>query len=272
MGRTFKKIRKYMDLIVILIVIAVAALIFFISSNRNQYKGVFSGFISGSVYYVSKVINYPLEFSSDIFRHYIYLVSVKKSNEKLKGEVSILKYNLNKDKVLEIENRDLKKLLNIRNIISHKTVAATVTMHGIQSWFGSFYINKGKKNGISVGDGVVSYGGILGRVIATYAHSSKVIPITNPKCAFSVVDAKTRVMGIAEGIGNGYLKMKFVFSSQKVNPRDKILTSGLGGIFTAGLLVGRVIFVKSKSYNIFKKIVIKPHKNLFNSKYVLVIE
>ncbi|MHB1665405.1 MAG: rod shape-determining protein MreC, partial [bacterium] len=127
-----------------------------------------------------------------------------------------------------------------------------------------------QNNGINVGEGIVSESGVMGRIIETERYSSKAIAITNPKCAFSVVDAKTGVVGIAKGIGNGYLKIKFVFSTQKANIGDKILTSGLGGVFTAGLSVGNIIKVTSKPYDIFKKIIVEPHKNLFNSKNVLI--
>lgn len=271
MGKTFKKFKKHNDLFVLLAVILLSALIFFFSTKKNSSNDFFSGPISNALYYTYDIIDYPIKLSSKIYTNYIDLISVKKNNENLKKTISILKYKLNKDEVFHIENKKLKAILNIKNnIMPGKTIIALVTIHNIGSWFQSFYIDKGSKNGINVGDGAVSYNGVTGRVIWVGKNLSKAIPITNPKCAFSVVDAKTGVIGIAEGIGNGYLKMKFVFSSQKINKGDKILTSGLGGVFTAGLLVGYVTSVKSSVYNIFKKITIMPHKNLFNSKYVLI--
>ncbi|MHB1661959.1 MAG: rod shape-determining protein MreC, partial [bacterium] len=201
---------------------------------------------------------------------YIAVLSVKSENIELQSKLKKIKFKLNHYREYRIENRELKTLLFLKSSISKSSVPAVIMFHGIEGWFYSLYINKGKKDGIKNGDGVISYGGVIGRIVYAGDSHSKVIPVTNPKCVFSVMDANTGTMGIAQGIGNGYLKMRFVFNSKQVNAGDKILTSGLGGVFTPGIYVGRITSVKKKGYNIFQRITIIPYKNLFNGKYVLV--
>jgi rod shape-determining protein MreC len=272
MQRGFRKFfRKNKDFFLLILIILLTLVIFLAHLNNKKYSGILSGPIYTSIFFIYKIVDYPVELSSNIFSNYIDLVSVKKDNKILLKQNNILKDKLYKLNIFKIENGQLRKLLNLKkNVISKKTISAVITIHGIQSWFRSFYINKGQNSGINVGEGIVSDSGVIGRIIETGRYSSKAIVITNPKCAFSVVDAKTGVVGIAKGIGNGYLKIKFVFSTQKANIGDKILTSGLGGVFTAGLSVGHIIKVTSKHYDIFKKIIVEPHKNLFNSKNVLI--
>ena len=272
MQRGFRKFfRKNKDFFLLILIILVTLVIFLAHLNSKKYSGFLSGPIYTSIFFIYKIADYPVKLSSNIFSNYIDLVSVKKDNKILLKQNNILKDKIYKLNIFKIENGQLRKLLNLKkNVISKKTISAVITIHGIQSWFKSFYINKGQNNGINVGEGVVSDSGVIGRIIETGHYYSKAIAITNPKCAFSVVDAKTGVVGIAKGIGNGYLKIKFVFSTQKANIGDKILTSGLGGVFTAGLSVGHIIKVTSKPYDIFKKIIVAPHKNLFNSKNVLI--
>jgi len=264
------KLKKHKDAIVLFIIIAVSASIYILSANGFKFGGLFSDFISDSVYSIYRVADYPVEISEKVYKNYIDLVNIKEENNKLKSELNKLKFKLNRYKVYDIENRNLKDILFLKNSISKKSVPAAVLFYGIEGWFSSLYINKGSEDGIENGDGVISYGGAVGRVVYAGRRRSKVIPITNPKCVFSVIDANTGTMGIAQGIGNGYLKMRFVFNSKKVDKGDKILTSGLGGVFTPGIYVGRVIRIRKKSYNIFQRITIIPYKNLFNSKYVLV--
>ncbi len=266
-----KFFRKNKDIFLLVLIIIAVVVIFLAHLNSKKYNGILSGPIYSSIFFIYKITDYPLKLSANIFSNYIDLISVKKDNKMLLKQNNILKNKLYKLNIYKIENGQLRKLLNLKkNIISKKTISAVITIHGIQSWFRSFYINKGQNSGIKVGEGIVSESGVIGRIIETGRYASKAIAITNPKCAFSVVDAKTGVVGIAKGIGNGYLKIKFIFSTQKVNIGDTILTSGLGGVFTAGLPVGHIIKVTSKSYNIFKKIIVEPHKNLFNSKNVLI--
>jgi rod shape-determining protein MreC len=264
------KLKKHKDAIVLLIIIIISASIYILSLNGIKFGGLFSDFISNSVYSIYKVVDYPVGISERLYKNYIDVLSVKEQNKKLKSDLKKIKFKLNRYKDYSIENRNLKALLFLKSSINKKSVPAAVLLHGIEGWFYSLYINKGTKDGVNNGDGVISYDGAVGRVVYAGRRRSRVIPITNPKCVFSVIDADTGTMGIAQGIGNGYLKMRFVFNSKKVNKGDRILTSGLGGVFTPGIYVGRVILIRKKSYNIFQRITIIPYKNLFNGKYVLV--
>jgi rod shape-determining protein MreC len=264
------KLKKHKDAIVLLIIIIISASIYMLSLNGIKFGGLFSGFISNSVYSIYKVVDYPVSISEKLYKNYIGVLSVKEQNKRLESELKKMRFKLNLYKDYNIENRNLKALLFLKSSINRKSVPATVLLHGIEGWFYSLYIDKGAKDGIKNGDGVISYDGVVGRVVYAGRRRSKVIPITNPKCVFSVIDAETGTMGIAQGTGDGYLKMRFVFNSKKVGKGDKILTSGLGGVFTPGIYVGRVILIRKKGYNIFQRITIIPYKNLFNGKYVLV--
>ncbi len=274
MGKFFKnvKIKKHKDIIALFIIIAISVSLYIISTNGFKFGGLFSNFISNFSYDIYKAADYPLSISEKLYKNYLNILSVKSDNKLLKARIKIMKYKLNKYKAYRIENEKLKALLFLKNTIAKKSIPATITLHGIEGWLNSLYINKGKKDEVKVGDGVISYSGVVGRVVYDGNNHSKVIPVTNPKCVFSVVDANTGTIGIAQGLGNGYLKMRFVFNSQKVNVGDEILTSGLGGVFTSGINVGKVFSVKKKGYKIFQRITITPQKNLFNAKHVLVEE
>lgn len=264
------KLKKYKDVIVLFIVILISASIYILSIKGIKFGGLFSNFIDSSMYSIYKVVDYPLNVSEKLYKNYIEILSVKSENRELRSKLKKIKFKLNLYREYGIENRELKALLFLKNSITKKSIPAVIIFHGIEGWFDSLYINKGKKDGIKNGDGVISYSGVVGRVIYAGRSHSKVIPVTNPKCVFPVVDANTGTMGIAQGIGNGYIKMRFVFTSKKADVGDKILTSGLGGVFTPGIYVGRIATVKKKSYDILQRITIIPYKNLFNDKYVLV--
>lgn len=274
MGKFFKnaKIKKYKDVAALFIIIAISVLLYILSVNGFKFGGLFSNFISSSFYDIYKVADYPLNISKKLYKNYINILSVKSDNKLLKARIKIIKYKLNRYKAYRIENKKLKALLFLKDTIAKKSIPAAITFHGIDGWLNSLYINKGKKDGVKVGDGVISYSGVVGRVVYEGNNHAKVIPITDPKCIFSVVDANTGTIGIAQGLGNGYLIMRFVFTSQKVNAGDEILTSGLGGVFTSGINVGKVSSIKKKGYKIFQRITIIPNKNLFNAKHVLVEE
>lgn len=266
------RLKKHKDIIVLFILIVISVILYVFSVNGSKFGGLFSDFIGSSLYNTYRVADYPLNLSERLYENYLNVLSVKSDNKLLKAKIEFARYKLNKYKAYQIENEKLKALLFLRKALHKKSISATVTFHGIEGWLNSFYINRGRKDGIQVGTGVFSYSGVVGRVVYETDNYAKVIPITNPRCIFSVVDANTGTLGVARGLGNGYIKMRFVFNSQKIDVGDKILTSGLGGVFASGINVGKVFAVNRKSYKIFQKITIIPYKNLFNAKYVLVEE
>ncbi len=264
------KLKKHKDALILLIIIIISVSVYALSLKGVKFGGLFSDFIGGAVYRVYEIIDYPIGGAEKLYKNYVNLLSVKERNEKLKRELKTIKFKLNRYENYGIENNNLKALLFLKSSIVKRSIPAEILFHGIEDWFYSLYINKGTKDGIENGDGVISYDGVVGRVVYAGRTGSRVIPATNPKCVISVIDANTGTMGIVQGTGNGYLKMRFVFNSKKIGKGDKILTSGLGGVFTSGLYVGRVVSVVRKSYDIFQRITVIPYKNLFNVKYVLV--
>lgn len=271
MSRFFKKLKlkKHKDAIFLLAVIIISALIYSISPG-GIFGGYFSGIVSDSVHGVYTVLDYPVKAIGNSYDNYIALLSVNKENKLLRGKLQVLEQEIEKYKFYGTEDKKLRTLLSLKESVKRKVIPARVTFHGIRGWLDSVDIDKGTEDGVKIGDGVISYGGVVGRVIMTSYETSRVIPMTNPSCIFSVIDVETGTMGIARGIGNGFVKMKFVFDYKKVNVGDDIATSGIGRVFPPGITVGKVSSVKKEGYEIFQNIVIAPQKDLFNYKYVLI--
>lgn len=264
------RFKKHIDSIILSAVILVSAFFYILSLNGVKFTGLFSGFISNSAYGIYRVVDYPVFLTEKVYRNYMDILQVKKKNRILKARLNVLELNLLKDKSYRAENEKLKSALSLKGSLKLKLIPASVSYHGLEGWFKSLYIDKGTRDGVAVGDGVISSGGVVGRVIETGDSGSRVVPITNPACVIPVIDADTGTMGIAQGIGGGLLKMRFVLNYKKIKKGDRILTSGLGGFFSAGLPVGRVYSVGKGGNGIFRKTLIIPRRDLFDTNYVFV--
>ena len=81
----------------------------------------------------------------------------------------------------------------------------------------------------------------------------------------------SRVAGIVSGTGQDFCDMKYVPIATKVEVGDKVLSSGLGGIFPKGLVVGTVTNVKKKKQGLFQEITVTPKADLARLEEVLVL-
>ena len=89
MGKFIKKLKlkKHKDVLVLLIIIIISASIYILSLNGIKFGGLFSNFISNSVYSIYKVVDYPVSISEKSYKNYINVLSVKEQNKKLKSEL-----------------------------------------------------------------------------------------------------------------------------------------------------------------------------------------
>jgi len=133
-------------------------------------------------------------------------------------------------------------------------------------------VDKGEKDGVKRGMAVVTPHGVMGVVVASTLHTSRVLGITSVDCKIHVEDRFSGVRGILEGDNSGGLILKYVLTDRIVKPGDLLLTSGLGGIFPRGYPVARVVVVKRLPGEKFLWIKGEPTVSWDDTHYLLVLK
>ena len=109
-------------------------------------------------------------------------------------------------------------------------------------------INKGARDGVSLNQAVVDGNGILGQVARVGPFSAEVILVTDPERAIPVQVTRNSLRSIAVGSGNyGEMLLPYLASNSDIKSGDLLVTSGLGGVFPAGLPVARIIGVRENN-------------------------
>lgn len=116
----------------------------------------------------------------------------------------------------------------------------------------------GRTSGISPGAAVVYHYAVVGRVISAGLDTSEVQLLTDPAFRAAAITDKTAIEGIVQGETVSSSVMKHVLLSDKVEPNELVLTSGYGGVFPPGLVIGYVTVVSSTYDARFQRIEIKP--------------
>ena len=216
---------------------------------------------------ISQVSNYV----SGFWEKYLALLDVRRENEQLRQE--LLKY-----KVANIEYREavatnvrLQKLLELKESLPPPTLTAEIIGKDPSLWFRTLTINRGSSDGVQKGMPVVTVEGVVGQVLTSSPNYSKVLLATDPNSAIDVITQKTRVQGIVKGLGREAFALHYVLKSAVVEKDDYVLTSGLGGVFPKGLMVGTVSGIKKSRRGMFQDIEIEPAVDFSQLEYLIII-
>ena len=188
------------------------------------------------------------------FMGYAALRGVATENERLKARIRELEGE--KSKLLEEEatNKRLRELMEFRSEWAPKSMTASVIANSASAYFHSLIIDKGTKDGVERGMAVISSLGVVGQVVAVTSRNAKVLLVTDPHSGVDAMDQRSRGRGIVSGsLENGPV-MKYVKRSEDLKEGDRLVTSGLDGVFPKGLMIGTISKVNKKSVGLFQYI------------------
>jgi len=216
---------------------------------------------------ISKISN----FAGGFWGKYIALLHLREENEELRQE--LLQY-----RTANIEYREamatnvrLQKLLELKESLPPPTLTAEIVGKDPSLWFHTFTINRGASDGVQKGMPVVTVEGVVGQVLTSSPNYSKVLLATDPNSAIEIITQKTRVQGIAKGLGHDAFGLYYVLKSAEVEKGDYVLTSGLGGVFPKGLMVGTVSEIKKSRRGMFQDIEIQPAVDFSQLEHLIII-
>ncbi|MBI3605402.1 MAG: rod shape-determining protein MreC [Nitrospirae bacterium] len=188
-----------------------------------------------------------LQGTQKIWTDYIGLVEVRQKYLKLNHDYDTLKDENNRLKENQLENLRLRQLLNLSPPVPLSLTAAEVIMRDPSNWYQSLTINKGARDGVLPGMGVVSPFGVVGRVLKSGARSAVVQLMTDRNSAVPALISRTRDEGMLEGTERGLARMKYLNVDLKLAVGDQVLTSGLTPAFPKGFLIGNIVRIDQRT-------------------------
>ncbi|MDD5645091.1 MAG: rod shape-determining protein MreC [bacterium] len=197
--------------------------------------------------------------------------SILSENKRLKEENDLLKISLLESREAALENTQLRKLLDFKRKVTFHTIPAEVVGRDISNWNKTILVNKGAKDGVRGNMAVVSGAGLVGNIIEVYEDASRVLLINDAKSKCSAIIQETRDMGIVSGDGAGGLKMSYISRNSEANKDNIVVTSGMGGIYQKGLLIGSIVSVYTEEDELNKFAKVRPEVDFNKIENVLVI-
>jgi rod shape-determining protein MreC len=171
------------------------------------------------------------------------------------------------------ENERLRALLALRPAITVKSQAAEVLYEAPDPFSRKVFLDRGSQHGIVAGSPVINEDGVLGQVTRVYPLSSEVTLLVDKDAAIPVLNARTEHRSAAFGGGTGHtMELRFMAGNDDVQTGDVLTTSGVDGVYPAGLQVARVTAVDRRSDSAFARITLAPTAPPDGVRHVLVLE
>lgn len=207
---------------------------------------------------------------ADAWGRYLYLVDTAEDNRQLIEENRTLRAVLTQSDEVRLENKRLRLLLDFKEAQEIDTLPARVIAEDASSWFRTVMIDKGSEQGVTEGMPVVVAEGVVGRVVRSSPRFARVLLITDASSAIASLLQDNRARGVCRGQGD-LLVFDFVLRQEDVSVGDRVVTSGMGGVFPKGLVVGRVKSVDRQEFGLFQTIAVTPSVDFSHLEEVLVL-
>ncbi len=250
--------------IILLLLFLAALLLMLFSREKSSFIDKTSGVATGVVATTVDVLVLPAKFVSSAYDYLKELSAIKKNNRLLLEENKELRIYKDKYEMMKVENNLLADLLNYVPLPKVSYVSARIVTGENDAFSQSVVAYVGDKK-VAKGDVVLSETGLVGRVDKVSGKYVKIILITDINSKIPVIIESSRIRGALSGDNTSIPKLDFLPLDAVVNVRDKIVTSGVSGVFPAGLPVGEVVSV-GKS-----EIKVKPFASLEKLEYVKII-
>lgn len=207
---------------------------------------------------------------ADAWGRYLYLVDTAEDNRQLIDENRTLRAVLTQSDEVRLENKRLRLLLDFKEAQEIDTLPARVIAEDASSWFRTVLIDKGGEQGVTEGMPVVVAEGVVGRVVRSSPRFARVLLITDASSAIASLLQDNRARGVCRGQGD-LLAFDFVLRQEDVSVGDRVVTSGMGGVFPKGLVVGHVKSVDRQEFGLFQTIAVTPAVDFSHLEEVLIL-
>lgn len=223
-------------------------------------------------YPVQRLVQLPTDAIAFVANTFTTHRALRVENARLSGEVRDLKLGMQRFGALQRENERLRRLLGSATEVTERVRGAELISVETTASRRFVVIDKGARHGAFIGQPVLDADGVLGQVVHLGPFSATVMLITDAQHAVPVRIDRTGLRAVARGRHDeSMLDLAFVPNTADIEVGDVVITSGLGGRFPEGYVVGRVATVDADPGQPFARVEVRPGARLANAREVLLV-
>lgn len=257
-----------------LMLFAAMALFLMVADTRFKLTGPMRMTIASVLYPLQWGVVKPLQWTREGIAHLQSLRSAQEDAQNYHEQLRLQSPRVQQFEQLALENERLRKLLDLRERPQTAGLAAQVLYDAADPYVHKVIIDKGLIQGVSPGSPVIDEAGVLGQVTRVYPSTSEVTLVIDADQAIPVLNTRTGVRAVAFGnpeLHGGGLELRYMGANADVQAGDLLTTSGIDGVFPAGLPVARVDKVERRVESPFAQIDCIPQARVNGTTQVLIL-
>ncbi|MBQ3085337.1 MAG: rod shape-determining protein MreC [Clostridia bacterium] len=217
-----------------------------------------------------------IHYGGNLVEAYTEYDELEAENEKLKNQLASAAQLIRDAESSVSENKSLKAMLGIVEANPDFEFAACLVVGSDQNGYShTLTLNKGSADGLNERDLVITAEGVVGYVSELGLNWSKVTTILDSSCEIGAIVTRTQDIGVLDWdftlSEKGLLKLAYLNTEVVLNSGDSVETSGVGGVFPKGVLLGRVKELRTESHGISQYAVLEPAVQVDEVSTVFVI-
>jgi len=257
-----------------LLLLSALALFLMVADKRFEFGRIVRASLATVLSPVSSAVLAPVAALQDSFKYVDTLSNVKLSEQEAHKKLLLLSQRANQVETLALENSRLRQLLSLKETLSTPSQAAEVLYDAADPYSRKIIVNRGSAHAVQLGSPVIDELGVLGQVVRVFPLTSEVAMIIDREQTTPVLNTRTGVRSVAYGNPSAHgdvLELRFISGNADVLAGDVLTTSGVDGVYPAGLQVARVEKIERRADSGFAKIVCTPKANVLGAKHVMIL-
>jgi len=255
-----------------MIVFAVIAIGLLMVDSRLRTLGKMRHAIGAVLYPLQMVALIPRDAAGAVTNYFSSLSHLQDENGQLRSQQSVNAQQLQQAQLLQAENAQLRRLLGAGERLPVKSLMAEILYDARDPFTRKITVDRGSSHGVEEGQPVIDDIGVVGQVTEAHAFLSVVTLLTDKDQAIPVQVVRSGLRSVAYGQGHsGALDLRFMPANADIKNGDVLVTSGIDGVYPAGLAVAKVMQVESKSNDAFARIVCQPLAGIDRNRQLLIL-
>ena len=229
--------------------------------------------VAGTVLYPFQVVALmPRDAMASMGSYFSSLSALQKEVDELKANQITSAQLLQQARYHMAENVHLRRLMGAREQVPVNSIMSEILYDARDPASAKIVLDRGLTNGVDVGMPVIDFAGVVGQVTRVFPFTSEVTLLTDKDQVIPVQVLRNGLRSVAYGRGQGGLMdLRFVTPNADLQVGDVLITSGLDGVYPAGLAVAKVIQVESSAAGNFGRVVSQPLAGIDRNRQLLIL-
>lgn len=242
-----------------------------ISARAQPYRDPFGVLLLDALAPFQVVFSWFGRGAGQVWSGYVDLVDAREEAGQLRGQVAALEGQLARLAELERENQRLAALLEFRARVEGTAYGARVIARDPGPLSTTLTIDRGARDTVTRGMAVLAPDGVVGRVVEVSHTASRVALLTDHNSGVDALIERTRARGVVQGGADGTCAMNYLHRDADVQIGDRVLTSGLDGVFPKGIVIGTVVELRRRHRGLLQSAVVQPSAALDRLEEVVLV-